>query len=173
MAEKMKAFVMHKIGEVGIIEKPVPQDPGPNGAIVKTTHALVCTSDTHTVKGALGERDTWRTHQDRLIAEVVQPVFDAWLEAALLAGAIKANGTPFKLGSRALLEPVTWTPRRWQWVDPVKETAANVSAIQAGLKSPSEVVAEQGRGFEEVVEEIRRDREILRAAGVDPFGGER
>jgi lambda family phage portal protein len=124
-------------------------------------------------QGALDERDTWRTHQDRLIAEVVQPVFDAWLEAALLAGAIASRGTPFKLGSRALLEPVTWTPRRWQWVDPVKETAANVSAIQAGLKSPSEVVREQGRDLTEVAEEIKRDLAILREAGVDLFGGER
>jgi threonine dehydrogenase-like Zn-dependent dehydrogenase len=53
----MKSFVMKKIGEVGIIEKPVPEDPGPNGAIVRTTKALVCTSDTHTVKGAIGERE--------------------------------------------------------------------------------------------------------------------
>jgi threonine dehydrogenase-like Zn-dependent dehydrogenase len=51
----MKAFVMKKIGEVGIMEKPVPE-PGPNDAIVKTTAALICTSDTHTVAGAIGER---------------------------------------------------------------------------------------------------------------------
>jgi threonine dehydrogenase-like Zn-dependent dehydrogenase len=53
----MKAFVMRRVGEVGFMEKPVPTDPGPNGAIVKTTRALVCTSDTHTVGGAIGERD--------------------------------------------------------------------------------------------------------------------
>ena len=53
---KMKAFVMKRIGEVGFMEKPLPQDPGPNDAIVRTTHALVCTSDVHTVKGAIGER---------------------------------------------------------------------------------------------------------------------
>ncbi len=47
---------MKKIGEVGFAEKPVPE-PGPNDAIIKTTHALVCTSDTHTVGGALGERE--------------------------------------------------------------------------------------------------------------------
>ena len=52
----MKAFVMRRLGEVGFMEKPVPQDPGPNGAIVKTTRALVCTSDTHTVGGAIGDR---------------------------------------------------------------------------------------------------------------------
>ncbi len=54
---KMSAFVMKKIGEVGVIEKDIPTDPGANGAIIKTTVALVCTSDTHTVKGAIGERD--------------------------------------------------------------------------------------------------------------------
>jgi threonine dehydrogenase-like Zn-dependent dehydrogenase len=51
----MRAFVMKKIGEVGVMEKPEPL-PGPNDAIVKTTLALVCTSDTHTVKGAIEER---------------------------------------------------------------------------------------------------------------------
>ncbi len=57
MKDKMKAFVMKKIGEVGFVEKDSPTDPGPNGAVVRTTHALVCTSDTHTVGGAVGERD--------------------------------------------------------------------------------------------------------------------
>ncbi|MFW6093455.1 MAG: NAD(P)-dependent alcohol dehydrogenase [Pseudomonadota bacterium] len=53
----MKTFVMKRIGEVGFTEKPVPDDPEPTAAIVRTTHALVCTSDTHTVAGALGERE--------------------------------------------------------------------------------------------------------------------
>jgi threonine dehydrogenase-like Zn-dependent dehydrogenase len=52
----MKAFVMKGIGKVGLIEKSIPEDPGPTGAIVKTTRALVCTSDTHTVGGAIGDR---------------------------------------------------------------------------------------------------------------------
>jgi len=57
MSKKMKAFVMKKIGAVGVIDKDVPSDPGPEGAIIKTSKALVCTSDTHTVKGAIGDRD--------------------------------------------------------------------------------------------------------------------
>jgi threonine dehydrogenase-like Zn-dependent dehydrogenase len=51
----MKAFVMHSIGSVGLTEKPVTK-PGPNDAVVRTTAALICTSDTHTVHGAIGER---------------------------------------------------------------------------------------------------------------------
>ena len=55
MAQKMKAFVMQGIGQTGFVEKPIPE-PGPNDIIVKATHALVCTSDIHTVKGAIGDR---------------------------------------------------------------------------------------------------------------------
>ena len=51
----MQAFVMRRIGEVGMMEKPIPE-PGPNDAIIRTTAALICTSDTHTVAGAIGER---------------------------------------------------------------------------------------------------------------------
>lgn len=52
---QMKAFVMHRIGEVGVMEKTIPV-PGPNDAIIRTTAALICTSDTHTVAGAIGDR---------------------------------------------------------------------------------------------------------------------
>ena len=52
----MQAFVMQGIGEVGVTEKPIPE-PGPNDAVIKTTSALICTSDTHTVAGAIGERE--------------------------------------------------------------------------------------------------------------------
>ncbi|HXW66794.1 MAG TPA: zinc-binding dehydrogenase [Thermoplasmata archaeon] len=51
----MRAFVMRRIGEVATLDKPVPE-PGPNDAIVRTTRALICTSDCHTVHGAIGER---------------------------------------------------------------------------------------------------------------------
>lgn len=52
----MRAFVMKGIGKVGFADKPVPT-PGPTDAIVKTTKALICTSDVHTVHGAIGPRD--------------------------------------------------------------------------------------------------------------------
>jgi len=50
--DTMRSFVMRRVGEVGLMEKPIPE-PGPNDAVVRTTTALVCTSDVHTVKGAI------------------------------------------------------------------------------------------------------------------------
>ncbi|MFD1585588.1 NAD(P)-dependent alcohol dehydrogenase [Halorientalis brevis] len=52
----MKAFVMEELEEVGFAEKDVPE-PGPTDAIVRPTKGLVCTSDVHTVHGAIGERE--------------------------------------------------------------------------------------------------------------------
>ncbi len=56
MPDTMKAFVMKGIGSVGFMDKPIPE-PGPNDAIVKTTRALACTSDVHTLRGAIRERE--------------------------------------------------------------------------------------------------------------------
>lgn len=52
----MRAFVMKSLGKVGFMDKPVPE-AGPNDAIIKTTRALICTSDAHTVHGAIGPRE--------------------------------------------------------------------------------------------------------------------
>ena len=46
---------MRQIGQVAVVDKPIPE-PGPNDAIIRTTAALICTSDSHTVRGAIGDR---------------------------------------------------------------------------------------------------------------------
>jgi isopropanol dehydrogenase (NADP+) len=48
----MKALAFMETGKVSIIEKPIP-DPGPHDAVIKTTAALICTSDVHTVRGVI------------------------------------------------------------------------------------------------------------------------
>jgi threonine dehydrogenase-like Zn-dependent dehydrogenase len=47
---------MREIGRVGFMDKPIPR-PGPNDAVIKTTRALICTSDSHTVAGGIGPRE--------------------------------------------------------------------------------------------------------------------
>src|SRR5438128_12034961 len=52
----MHAFVMSGLDQVGFMQKPIPR-PGALDAIVRTTRALICTSDAHTVHGAIGPRE--------------------------------------------------------------------------------------------------------------------
>ncbi|MGW5462627.1 zinc-binding dehydrogenase [Streptomyces sp. NPDC003996] len=50
--DTMKSFVMRNVGEVAVLDKRVPE-PGPNDAVVRTTTAMICSSDVHTVWGAI------------------------------------------------------------------------------------------------------------------------
>jgi threonine dehydrogenase-like Zn-dependent dehydrogenase len=52
VAGTMRAFVMTEVGKTAVVDKPIPT-PGPEEAVVRTTASLICTSDVHTVKGAL------------------------------------------------------------------------------------------------------------------------
>src|SRR5712691_2476589 len=97
---------MKAIGQVGFMEKPIPH-PGPNDAIVKTTKALICTSDSHTVGGAVGPRENLT-----LGHEAVGIVYE-----------VGSNVKLFKPGDRVLVGAIT--P---DWGDP---------ASQAGHSSQS------------------------------------
>lgn len=90
MIETMRAFVMTRVGETATVDKPVPE-PGPEDAVVRTTAALICTSDVHTVKGAL-------------------PVADGVTLGHEAVGVIHALGsavTGFELGQRVAVNAVT------------------------------------------------------------------
>jgi threonine dehydrogenase-like Zn-dependent dehydrogenase len=93
MPTTMKAFVMHAIGEVGIMDKPIPR-PGPNDAIIRTTAALICTSDTHTVAGAIGPR------KDLTLGHEAVGVIQELGEVA------RASGL-FKIGQRVAVNAIT------------------------------------------------------------------
>ena len=85
----MRAFVMHQIGSVGFIDKPMPK-PGPNDAIVRATRALICTSDAHTVGGAIGERTNLTLGHEAVgvVSEVGSEVKDFKPGDRVLVGAI-------------------------------------------------------------------------------------
>jgi threonine dehydrogenase-like Zn-dependent dehydrogenase len=104
----MRAFVMKGIGKVGFADKPIPT-PGPTDAIIKTTKALICTSDVHTVNGAIGPRDNLtlgheavgRVHQvgaavkrfkpgDHVLVGAITP---EWGDAASQAGHSSQSGS--------------------------------------------------------------------------------
>lgn len=86
----MKAFVMKTIGQVGFMEKTIPE-AGPNDAIVRTTRALICTSDSHTVSGAIGPRENLTLGH----------------EAVGVVYAVGSNVKLFKPGDRVVVGAIT------------------------------------------------------------------
>ena len=52
---------------------------------------------------------------------------------------------------------VKWIPPKWDWVDPLKDRKAEIEAIEAGLKSRSDVIESEGYDAEEVDRRIAAD----------------
>lgn len=120
-------------------------------------------------QGALDEREVWKGLQELLIESWCEWVFDRWLQRALLAQSITVNGRPLRFDRIEKYRSVAWQGRRWSWIDPSAETAANEKAIAMKLKSRSEIIREtSGRDPVDVWEEISREDKEMGALGVKP-----
>jgi capsid protein len=62
-----------------------------------------------------------------------------------------------------------YQPRRWAWVDPQKDGAANKLAIDERLKSRSQVMREMGDDPESTWMEIQREEQLLEKLGIQPI----
>lgn len=115
--------------------------------------------------GLLIERDMWRVYQEWWMSRFLQPVYEAWLSTALLAGGLKLDSRdPRKFND------VRWQPRGWAWVDPEKDVNASVIAITNGLASRTEVLAEKGLDPEEVFERLSEEKALAEQYGIELTG---
>lgn len=115
--------------------------------------------------GLLIEREQWRTLARWWIAQFMTPIYRDWLNSSLLIGGVK-------LDSRVAgkFNDVRFTPRGWPWVDPLKDTEAIVLGIQTGLVSRTQALAEIGGGYDEIVEDLKYEKDLADLAGVNVSG---
>lgn len=118
-------------------------------------------------QGTLEEREYWRDMQEWVIEAFHQQVYDRWLPWSLLSGRITLdNGRPLPAEKREKFAAVTWQPRRWPWIDPVKDVQAQLEARRGLLISTGQLIREAGRDPEAVYREIADDVAQMEAAGV-------
>lgn len=116
-------------------------------------------------QGELDDRDFWKLIQDFMARKLCEPVKESWLDMGLLKpGAL--NLPPSKRDKFAAFE---WRPRGWPWVDPQKDITADAQAINLGVKSRSQVCAERGVDFEDVLRELKHEIELAEQYNV-PLG---
>lgn len=117
--------------------------------------------------GTLEERDRWMGDQEWFIAGFMEPVYRAWLQMALLSGAVvMPNGSPLPLAKLDKFSRHEWMPRRWDWVDPKNDTEANILKVKAGLMSPQDLCAAQGYDFEDTLKAIADAQKLASEYGV-------
>ncbi|WP_349966988.1 phage portal protein [Wolbachia endosymbiont of Armadillidium arcangelii] len=86
-----------------------------------------------------------------LVFQFCRPVWDRWIELALLSGELD-------IGEEWTKKEVKWIPQGFDWVDPLKDQQAQQMAVRNGFKSRSEVVSELGYDIEEIDQEIAEDQ---------------
>lgn len=115
-------------------------------------------------QGEIADRDAWRMLQGWMVQEFHAPIFERWLEWAMATGQL----APLRSGSFDKYNKPFWQGRGWQWVDPLKDAQANLARYEQRTKSLSEIASEEGRDLEEVVQQIKRDKALLEANGLQP-----
>lgn len=111
--------------------------------------------------GELDERDAWMSIQNFIAEHLHQRIYEAWLPMA-----IAFNALPLNPAQMEKFKAVKWQPRRWAWVDPLKEVGAQIEAINANITSRTRVAAEQGEDIEDVFEEIAAEKKLAGTLGI-------
>ena len=93
---------------------------------------------------------------------MITPVFEGWLETNILNGTI--NLPAAKLDK---FNAPDWKPRRWAWVDPLKDQQASILAVENHLKSKRQVISESGGDIEDVFRDIKKDEELAEDVGLE------
>jgi lambda family phage portal protein len=89
----------------------------------------------------------------RIEGQVLRPLWRRWIDVQTLAGLIPADPM-----AQADHRAVRFIGPGFDWIDPEAQVAAEVLAMQNGLKSREEIVAARGRDIDELDAELARDR---------------
>lgn len=112
--------------------------------------------------GLAEERDEWRALHAWFSATFHHRVFEAWLKAASAAGQL----APLREDRLDRYGVATWRGRGWQSITPREEATTAETLLRNRLAAPSDLAAERGVDFDEMVERFAHDMATLSAAGL-------
>jgi lambda family phage portal protein len=117
--------------------------------------------------GLLDERDQWKMTQNWYIQTSKQIQFEAWLKMQLILGAFpNFRMTDYDRIRHAAI----WKPRRWPWVDPLKDIEAAGKEIEFKLSTRTRKIADHSNeGFEETIDELTEENQYISDKGGDPM----
>ena len=108
---------------------------------------------------SLEERRAYRMQQRVLVEKFLSPVWDWFCDGLALRDPSHTQDETI---------PVNWQLPGWSWVDPAKDAAASEKNLQLKLVSRTELCAEQGRDFGEVLARLSEEKRMIEEAGLSP-----
>jgi lambda family phage portal protein len=112
--------------------------------------------------GTLEDRDVWKMIQTWLIEGLLDNIFPEWLPYAVVTG--NCNISPLDIPR--FEAAANWKPRRWDWIDPLKDVTAKIKEKDAGLTTATSIVAEKGEDIEDLYQETKQEEDLKQVYGV-------
>jgi len=108
-------------------------------------------------------RAHYRTLQQYIIERLCQPVYEKWMDMAVMAGELRVSGYD--------MDPDRYYESKWvapaaQFVDPQKEAEAYKSLIRSGIMTLSQVIALHGGDFEETMRQRQHELATMDELGI-------
>jgi len=124
------------------------------------------------LRGAvLEDQETYKIKQDQLIEKLLNPVFEMWLQQALLRRLIIVNGTPLSIENYDKYNKPEFIARPFEWVDPLKDAQRSEIEVANGWSSDKQVAKMRGKElrdmYQEQAEALSMKREIYAQFGVE------
>ncbi len=104
--------------------------------------------------------------QDALVAQVLQPLWAWWLDAAYYAGLLPLRGYQESARAQREWQRCEWRAHAWSYVNPLQEAQTTILKINNGLTSRSAAVAESGWDAEDIDRQQAIDRQRERTLGL-------
>ncbi len=110
--------------------------------------------------------EMWELIQAFDISTAERPIFEAWLEMALMTGAIPL---PFAKWQRKYARKSYFQGKRWEGVQPDKDSISAAMDIANKLTSRTRVCMGRGLDFNENLLELAEEEMNIEALGMDPM----
>lgn len=129
----------------------------------------------HALSGDLSQSNYSATRIDELearcgyigeqvwLSTVLRQMYRAWLQTQLMTQRhIQAKDSDYQ----RILYAAQWVGKRWDWIDPKNEAAAELSLINAALKSRTQYLQERGHNLEDHISELEYEQVLMEGAGI-------
>lgn len=124
-------------------------------------------SNYSSARAGLIEDDLTYQEDIELLVEILDEIYETFLISAVLCGAIKIDRF-WEEKDRYLAHE--WIHEPKPWIDPYKESNANMIALKTGQKTFKQIAAENGRDWKDQIDDIAEVIQYGNAKGVDMGG---
>ena len=114
-------------------------------------------------QATIEDEETFGPEQEKMKDEFFDEVYEEFVANAVTSGLINC---PDFFSNKDKYTAHAWNRKPKKWIDPVKETNANKTAIATGQRTLCELWAENGRDYKDVMDELKKLQDYAEEIGL-------